>query len=236
MRATDDTVTPEAPVRAALETLPFLAEAGSALLDALVPHSDLRSYLQDDTIAAPGQLDGDQIVCIRSGELRLMRVASSFGDIDVHRLDEGGVLGLAELLAEDDGAGLRSASLVAVTDAELVFIDAAFLASKLVAEPAFARLVLRWAGAELLRQAQPQIDEIGPERRVYRSLYQRLMREGETAYIANLPRHAALAEEAGCSDREAAAAIGLLIERRIARRDYPRLVIEDLEQFRALAV
>lgn len=85
------------------------------------------------------------------------------------------------------------------------------------------------------RIVRPADTEAHRDLRIYRHLISLAERDGEKSVIREMPRHSQLAEQCGVTDRDAAAAVALLIEKGIVRRDYPSLVIEDMAALRASA-
>ena len=93
--------------------------------------------------------------------------------------------------------------------------------------------MLRHVAHRLLAALSGPETGAGPERRIYQHLLSLVRREDGRFVINAMPRHAALAEKCGCTDREAAEAIAVLIDNDVARREYPGLVIDDMPALRA---
>lgn len=226
--------TAPATLEQAIRQLDCFAGCDASVVMALLPHADLIQYQAGDTIIALGQYDGAALFGLAAGEARLTKATAATGDIDVQDVDPGKLIGLAPVLA-GYGLGPQALSLVATTDLSMVLIDASGLMGLAHENMDVAKPLLRHCAAELVRSEAPMDEEIGPERRVYRHVLGLVERRGEAFIVPQMPRHAALGEMAGAPDRVAAAAVAHLISTKIAHREFPGLVIAEMESLRALA-
>ncbi|WP_370338417.1 Crp/Fnr family transcriptional regulator [Parvularcula marina] len=192
------------------------------------------SYEAGDTVVVTGQFDGTLLYGLISGTARIVRPAVKAGDFDVQEANEGDVVGLAELLAsgETSPSGI---GITALTDLEILLFDGDLLLEACKADRKVADGLLRYAAQQWLASSRPADTEAHRDLRIYRHLISLAERDGEKSVIREMPRHSQLAEQCGVTDRDAAAAVALLIDKGIVRRDYPSLVIEDMAALRASA-
>lgn len=195
--------------------------------------SSVLGYMAGDTVLASGQFDGTQLYGIASGSARLVKPAARAGDFDVTELEGGELVGLAEFLVYQDVMS-SPLSLTALTDADVVIIDSVPFRELMDEDPELKDCMLRFAAAQWLQTTAVRWTDTGPDRRIYQHLLSLVQRDGDRYIISEMPRHAALAELCGTTDRDAAAAVAVLIDSEIARREYPGLVIEDISAFRAV--
>ena len=218
----------------ALRRLDCLAEASDEVIEAIVPHVDLRAYLSGDSVIASGQFNGSSLYGLIDGKANLTKTAVETGDIDIHEIGGGRTIGLSALLS-GIGVGGADISLVAQTDLDVLVIDAEAFRTMVEERHDLAHTLLTYCAQELVRMRSPGMMRIGPERRVFRHLLSLVRRQGETFSIPEMPRHAVLAEASGVGDRVAASAVATLITRNIAKRSYPSLEILDIEKLRHIA-
>ncbi|WOI53559.1 hypothetical protein [Parvularcula sp. LCG005] len=229
---TDDS--PEARLVRGLKQLTCFADAPDALIKAIVPVADLVAYNPNDTVIAMGQYDGSMCYGLIEGQARLMRAVNDTGDIDVSDISAGHVSGLATILA-GSGHSREKISMVAATAIEIIILDAAALKSLCQTNLIACQHFMQYLAEEVVRLEAPSDGDVGPERRVFRQLMSLVRRRNDEYVIEEMPRHAVIAEAAGVTDRDAAAAIAGLLARQIAVRDYPGLVVRDVEALRSMA-
>ncbi len=221
-------------LRAALGQIECFRQADETVLTPLLPFVEVAFYHEGDTIIRRGDYDGSVLYGLLEGTARLTKAAVSSGDIDMEDVGPGRLIGLAPLLAGQTG-GQEGLSLVASTDLSLLYIDAEGLMSLTRRRLKMATLLLRYCAQGLMEREASSEETVGPERRVYRHILSLVERAEEGFWVPEMPRHAALGEATGTSDRVAAAAVAGLIADGIARRDFPGLTVLNMEGLRALA-
>ena len=115
----------------------------------------------------------------------------------------------------------------------MLLIDSRLLARMVDENKDLMAHCLKYAARKWLEAARPDVAEFHEDYRIHQHLLSLAnMKDGQMV-IEEMPRHAQLAEKCGMEDREAAAAIALLIEKGIVRREYPALIIENVAALRA---
>ena len=192
------------------------------------------TYQSGDTILASGQDDGSVLVGVAAGEVQCTRGLMVAGDIDVTVLRAGEAYGVAKAVCGNTAPD-PSLSLVAHTACDVVFLEAACFQRELARSQSFARVLLNAFACEAEGRGRRDLQAVGPERRIFQHLLNLATRRGETYLIDPMPRHAELADAAGVSARKAAEAIALLIRENVLCREYPLVLVTDLEKLRQLA-
>lgn len=192
------------------------------------------SYTAGDSVVASGQHDGTLLYGIANGIARIVRPAVQVGDFDVREAGEGDVIGLAECLAFREPMP-SSMAVTALTDIDVVLLDRDLLLRILTDKPAIMAHFLSFTARHWLAATAPGEADSHVSTRIHRHLASLAERDGDVFVIAEMPRHAQLAEECGVTGRDAAATIATLIDKGIVRRDYPSLVIENIAALRASA-
>lgn len=221
-------------LRHAILRLKCFEQASDEMLDQLVPLTDYESYAAGDTVLSMGQFDGSLLIGLVDGKAQLTKTGATAGDLDMEVVTGGRLIGLSSALSHQQNTPLPI-SMVASTHIDVVMIETEGLRRLIRSHVDLAAMLVRFFAQEVVRLEAPDDDQIGPERRVFRQILSLVRREGERFYIPEMPRHAALAEAAGVSDRAAAAAIATLISDGIAQRDYPGMDIISMEALRSAA-
>ncbi|MGV6821161.1 MAG: Crp/Fnr family transcriptional regulator [Parvularcula sp.] len=208
--------------------------ASSETLCRLAASAEQVAYQAGDTILASGQDDGTLLVGVAAGEVQCTRGLMVAGDIDVTVLRAGEAYGVARAVC-GGSAPDPSLSLVAQTACEVVFLEEACFQRELAGSDSFARVLLKAFACEAEGKSTGDLRSVGPERRIFQHLLNLAKRRGETCLIDPMPRHAELADAAGVSARKAAEAVALLIRENVLYRDYPLMLVNDLEKLRQLA-
>jgi CRP-like cAMP-binding protein len=216
---------------------PF-ADLPPAALKAISDIAQFRRYAAGEPVFALGQHDGSEFFYVASGRLKAAAPDRDGGAMIVDEICEGHFFGLADAIAEGDTARAELATLTAETDAEVVSIDAALFRQVVAQRPSLTRnLMFYFARALAAGAGQAPAAESSPERRIFCALMKRIKRDAVSGdwRIARMPKHREIADESGVDEHVAAAAIALLIQDGVARREYPGLVIADMGRFAKLA-
>lgn len=204
----------------ALKSLCELEGLNAAVVEELEPACVVEEYGAGETVFTMGQAD-DALYAVLSGEARMTRAGGERGDIAVDIVAKGDWIGLISFALED--GAMSSAAVQAVGALRVLCIDGYTLRDLAARDPGLALALMRLC-AKAARGREKTTD---PNARVYRYLAGLVTKSAGGAQIAEMPRHAAVAEAAGVSDVEAAGAVADLISRGIAKRAYPGLTILD---------
>lgn len=216
---------------------PF-ADLPPPALKAISDISQSRRYRAGETVFALGQHDGSEFFFVAAGRLKAAAPDRAGGAMLFDDVREGQFFGLADAVAGWDPARAELATLTAEADAEVLSIDAALFRQIVAQRPSLTRNLMNFfARALAAGAAQPVGAETSPERRVFFALMKRVGRDAVAGdwRIERMPKHREIADESGVDEQVAAAAIALLIQDGVARREYPGLVIEDMARFAKLA-
>ena len=211
---------------------PGLGAVPADIEAALRAASERHDYAAGETLVTIGQYDDSQVTVVLSGRVRVTRTLGATGEIAVEELGPGEAVGLRALILDEapDAGAPVGASLEAASDASVRYVEAAVLRELLEGHAALALGLLRLA----MRPAAAAAPG-GSRARVARHLLSLAAETGGGLSVAEMPRHAALAEAAGVGEAEAAGAVASLIARGLARRAYPGLEILDRAGFEAAA-
>lgn len=199
------------------------------------------AYDEGETIYSFGQFDGSEFFVVLSGRLDVSQNDPSSGEMLIDHYAEGDVFALAEAMVDEarraslsDPAGL---TLLAATDMRVAAIDAFAFCELVEKRPALTRRLMTYFAAKLARRHQRTASDAAPQRRVYASLLKLVRRDAASGIwrIDQMPKHRELAQLAGAEEPVAANAIAQIIQDKIARRDYPGLVIDDMAALNRLA-
>lgn len=214
---------------------PF-ADLPPAALEAISDASQRRRYAAGEAVFALGQHDGSEFFFVAAGRLKAVSPDRAGGAMIVDQIREGQFFGLADAIAGWDPARAEMATLTAETDAEVLSVDSVRFREIVAQRPSLTRNLMN-VFARALAAGQPVGAESSPERRIFCALMKRIERDAVTGAwrIARMPKHREIADESGVDEQAAAAAVALLIQDGVARREYPGLVIEDMARFARLA-
>ena len=227
------------PIASILSRVAPFADLPDAVLEALAEISDLRDYGAGETLFSLGQFDGGEFFVISKGSLKITLADDETGAMMIDTVSEGDLFGLASAVAGDQGADPEKMTLAVEEDAEIVALDAEAFRVVVAQRPSLTRNLMHYF-AKSLAGARYEIavaDEGSPERRIYAALMEYIERDAVSAAwrIDRMPKHRELAEKADAEESIVAAAVAQLIQDGIAKRDYPGLVITDMNGLNRLA-
>jgi CRP-like cAMP-binding protein len=215
---------------------PFL-DLPAAVIASLAESSERRSYRAGEAVVALGQFDGSEAFFVESGALKAAIADRSSGAMLIEVVRPKSFFGLAEAVLGDDNPRAELTTLTAETDAEIISMDAAALRLIISQRPSLVRnLMLHFARAVADAGGGGASVDASPERRILAALMSHVQRDAVTGEwrIERMPKHRELAEESGADEALAAGAIAKLIQDGVARRNYPGLVIADMQRFSRL--
>jgi CRP-like cAMP-binding protein len=216
---------------------PF-SDLPAAALKAIADIAERRNYLAGEAIFALGQYDGSEFYFVAEGRLKAAAPDRANGAMLVDNVHAGQFFGLAEAVAGGDLQRAELASLTVEEDAEVFAIDAAAFRGLAAQRPSLTRCLMQHFARQLAAGAgHAAPTEPSPESRIFAALMRRIERDAVTGdwRIPRMPKHREIADQSGVEEHVAAAAIALLIQEGVARREYPGLVIVDMQRFARLA-
>ncbi len=219
------------------EAAPF-QELPETVLTTIAEISDIRTYADNETIAAMGQFDASEFFLVLAGALKACRVDPESGAMVFEEKPGDSLFGLAEALTGDAQTGVDSISLTAQTDTEILAIDAETFRQIVAQRPTLTRnLMLYFANLVASGALRAVSAEASPEQRVYSALLEFVELAGPAGpwQVEKMPKHRELAERAGVDESLAAQAIATIIQDGVARRNYPGLIVDDIDRLKTLA-
>lgn len=221
-----------------LATAPLFQDLPDAVLKLLCEQSECKHYDAGQTVFSLGQYDGAEFLMVLSGALRVSITDGGTGAMMVEELGERGVFGLEIATADADPTLFQQIAVTAETDCELIVLDAAEFKSLAASRPSLMRNIAVYLAEKLVEQRfQASTAEAAPEQRVYAALLDCVNRDPRDGLwrVEKMPKHRELADRAGVDETDAAGAVAALIQEGAAQRDYPGLIIKDIERLNQLA-
>ena len=209
-----------------------------AVLETIAEIADVRSYVAGETIAAVGQFDASEFFLVLSGDLKARRIEPTSGAMVVESHEQGSLYGLAEALADGPIADMELVSLTAEGDVDVLAIDAEGFRLIVSQRPTLTRSLMLYFANLVAGGALRAISaEASPEQRVYAALLEHVELAGPAGpwRVEKMPKHRELADRAGVDESFAAQAIAKIIHDGVVRRNYPGLIVEDIEKLKAVA-
>lgn len=237
--ATDMATSPS--LRSQLLTAGPFAELSDEDVSAIEAITFENVYQAGETIYSLGQFDGSEFFVVLDGVLKVSQSDPETGDMLIDQYSKGSIFGLAQTMAElggpdsaGDPAGL---TLLASTDLTVAVVDAAAFRQLAEERATLTRSLMIYFAARLALGARRNESDASPERSVYVTLLKLVERDDASGEwrINRLPKHRELAEQAGAEDAVAAQAIAKIIQDGIAKRDYPGMIITDMQALNRLA-
>jgi CRP-like cAMP-binding protein len=221
---------------AALASARLFADLPEPVLKAIATATVERRLRAGETLFTLGQYDGQEFYYVVSGRLKVAR-ASSKGAMLIERAGKGEFFGLAAAVAgavEDTAA---SATMTADEDSFVLCVESAPFRAVVAQRPSLAKSLMQHFAAALVAAPNWREEDAAPERRIFAALMEHVERDAVSGEwrIARMPKHKELAEKAGTEEADVAAAVARLIQNGAARRDYPGLVIVDMQSLTRLA-
>jgi len=210
----------------------------AAVRDLLCENSDRRRYETGQTVFSLGQYDGSEFFIVLSGRLRVSLVDGETGAMVIEEFGPNSVFGLETALLEDDEGTCQQLAVTAEDELDLIAIDAASFRSLAAGRPSLMRNIAFYFAQELTSlRFKTMTAQAAPEQRVFAALLEYVERDAVSGQwcIQKMPKHRELADRAGVEEPVTASAVATLIQDGIAQRDYPGLVIRDIQRLNQLA-
>ncbi|MEO1014728.1 MAG: Crp/Fnr family transcriptional regulator [Pseudomonadota bacterium] len=220
----------------ALRHVDAFANASDPILLRVVQATSYRKYRDGETISSSGQYDGSEFFVVISGAITSARLDAVSGSMIVERYDAGEEYGIAAAIADKVDAEDANATLCADGETEIAVVDADAFRGILKNDDQLARDLLNYVAKRVVGGG---LKAVTPESSGRQRIHEALMKLAEGAdgrwRIPRMPKHRELAERAQVDEALAAETVARLIANGVVARDYPGLVIEDIEELRRLA-
>lgn len=222
--------------KAVLAAAPLFADAPPAALNAIAAASVEKNIRAGETLFTVGQYDGQEFFYVASGRMKIAR-ASADGAMLIEWAGAGEFYGLAAAVCGTVESSSSTATMTADKDAHVVCIDSAAFRAVVSQRPTLTKMLMQHFAAALVAAPKWREDDAAPERRIFAALLEHVERDAKSGEwrVARMPKHRELAEKAGTEEADVAAAVARLIQDGAARRDYPGLVIVDIQSLSRLA-
>ncbi len=208
------------------------------ILEAIKETADFRDYNAGETIISHGQYEGDSFFIVASGQVKITIINPATGAMFMETITAGGSFGLDIILASQDQDFVGSITLNADTDSQLWVLDKYAFCDVLQNRPSLSKNLLYYLSSEFTRSRFRSFEfTTSPEVGIYELILSYVERDEITGewLIPNLPKHRELAERAGVDESVAGNAIAILIQEKIARRNYPGMIIDDMGKLEQLS-
>ncbi len=221
-----------------LAALPLFHDLSGKILSAIRENVDVRRYEAGQTVYTLGQFDGSEFFAVIAGHMKVSIIEPETGAMLIEEIGEGAIFAMELAFGSAASDSFQQVSVTADDDLVVLAIEAEpffLLASQ---RPSLMRNIAAHFASELaVRRFRNMTAEAAPEQRVLSVLLQYVERDAISGHwrVPLMPKHRALAEEAGVEEAVSAAAVAMLIQEGVARRDYPGLIIDDMSRFNELA-
>ncbi len=222
----------------ALSTMSPFQDLSPVVRESLYETSDKRQYSAGQTVYSLGQYDGGEFFIVMAGRLRVTLVDGDTGAMIIEEFGPKSIFGLEFALIEDGADLCQRLAVTAEEDVDIIAVDAAAFRLLANGRPSLMRNIAVYFanGLSALRFKAPAIDQPS-EKQVYAALLEFIERDAVTGQwrIPKMPKHRELAQRAGVDESIAAAAVAELIQDEVALRDYPGLIVININELERLA-
>ena len=229
---------PEASGLAALNNIAPFQDLPAAVHEQLEKNSDRRAYTAGQTVYSLGQYDGDEFFVLLKGVLKVSVLDAETGAMQIDEISENSIFGLEAVLTERSVDEFHRISVTAEDDVDLVAIDAEAFRGLASSRPSLMRNMAMYFAEQLSSvRYKTKTAQAAPEQRVFAALLQFVERSAVNGdwRIDRMPKHRELADQAGVEEAIAASAVAALIQEGVAKREYPGLIINDMQRLNQLA-
>lgn len=222
----------------ALSTMAPFQDLSAAVRDSLYENSDKREYSAGQTVFSLGQYDGGEFFVVLHGKLRVSLVEAETGAIMIEEYGRGDIFGLEVALTDDKADLCSQLAVTAEEDLVLIAIEAASFRTLAAGRPSLMRNIAAFFAQQLATQRfKTSAMQTAPEQRIFAALLELVERDPVNGKwrIQKMPKHRELADRADVDEALTAGAVATLIQDGVAERDYPGLIINDMNRLNALA-
>lgn len=209
-----------------------------AVLSTICDIAEKRSYAAGEPVFALGQYDASDFFLVLSGRLKTAIADPASGAMLFDEVVKGVIYGLEMAISAETPSSIRQITLTAENDVELIVFDSVAFRAIVAQRPSLTRNLMQYFAGELSKSRFRSADEgSAPEQRVFAALMEYVERDSVAACwrIERMPKHRELADKANVDEATAAGAVAMLIQEGVARREYPGLVINDMDHLNRLA-
>lgn len=221
-----------------LAAAPLFKGLPSAVIEAISDSADIHHYSDGQTVYAVGQYDGAEFFVILKGRMKISIIDSDSGSMLIEQLGPDEAFGLDFVFGDANPENLQNLSITAEEDMSVLTVDAEAFRTLAAQRPSLMRNIAVYFARDLNARRFRNVNaEAAAEQRIFSVLLRFVERDAVSGLwrVPRMPKHRELADEAGVEEALAAAAVAQLIQEDVARRDYPGLIIADLERLNQLA-
>lgn len=229
---------PNADIAGALAALPLFSDLSDAVLKSICECGDRRRYGAGQTVFSTGQFDGGEFLVIQAGRMRVSLVNAETGAMLIEEFGADDVFALEFALSDDVSDSVQRLAATAEDDLTVIAIDAESFRALAGQRPSLMRnIAVHFASVLSAQRFRSMTFEAAPEQRVFAALLKFVIRDRTTGEwrVPRMPKHRELADAAGVDESDTACAVAALIQEGVARRDYPGLIVTDLDRLTKLA-
>lgn len=228
---------PIADIAGALAALPLFSDLSDAVIKSVCECGARRRYGAGQTVFSAGQFDGGEFFVIRAGRMRVSLVNPETGAMLIEEFSADDVFALEFALSDKVGDSVQRLSATAEEDLTIIAIDSESFRALAGQRPSLMRnIAVHFASALSAQRFRSMSVEAAPEQRVFAALLKFVIRDTTGEWrVPRMPKHRELADAAGVDEADTACAVATLIQEGVARRDYPGLIVTDLDRLTKLA-
>ena len=222
----------------ALSTMPPFQDLSPAVRSSLYENADKRQYSAGQSVYSLGQYDGGEFFIVMSGRLRVTLIDGDTGAMMIEEFGPKSIFGLEFALIENGSDLCQKLAVTAEADVDLIAVEAAPFRMLANGRPSLMRNIAVYFANCLstMRFRSPALEQPS-EKQVFAALLDFVERDEITGQwrIPKMPRHRELAHRAGVDEAIAAEAVATLIQDKVALRDYPGLIVINMNELEKLA-
>lgn len=222
----------------ALSAMPPFQDLSSAVRSRLYENADKRQYSAGQTVYSLGQYDGGEFFIVMSGMLRVTLIDGDTGAMMIEEFGPKSIFGLEFTLNQRGTDLCQKLAVTAEEDLDLIAVEAAAFRALANGRPSLMRNIAAYFANSLsaMRFRSPTMEQPS-EKHVFAALLDFVQRDEITGQwrIPKMPKHRELAQRAGVDEAIAAEAVATLIQDQVALRDYPGLIVINMNELEKLA-
>ncbi len=209
-----------------------------AVLAAVADTAEKRTYCAGEPVFTLGQYDAQDFYLILSGSLKVAFIDHQSGAMRIDDVEKGAVFGMETSICDKCADALNQITLTAETDVALIVFYAQPFREIVSQRPSLSRNLMQYFAETLSKTRFETMDRSSaPEQRVYAALMSFVKRDAVAGVwrVSQMPKHRELAGKANVEESIAASAVAQIIQDGVARREYPGLIINDIDRLNHLA-
>lgn len=229
---------PDEDFAGALVQSPLFHDLSDAVVKSVSECGAKRRYGAGQTVFSIGQFDGSDFFVIQSGRMRVSIVNAETGAVLIEEFGPDEIFALEFALSDGADEIMQQLSATAEEELTVIAIDAEAFRALTGQRPSLMRnIAVHFAKLLSAQRFRFMTFQAAPEQRVFAALLKFVVRDGVTGQwrVPRMPKHRELADAAGVEESATASAVATLIQEGVARRDYPGLIVTDLDRLTQLA-